>query len=79
MVFLGTSTGLYSTKMINGASTLWTQEGANSIGNVIVPMLKVGEDGFIAVATHGNGILASSYPLSVDTDKETAFVSYYHL
>ncbi len=55
--FVGTSTGLYATDTLMGPNTVWQQLGANSIGNVVVDMLKTREsDGFIAVATHGNGV-----------------------
>ena len=37
--FAATSTGLYSTTELNGNSTLWVQEGASTIGNVVVNMV----------------------------------------
>ncbi len=53
----GTSTGLYSTTSLNGAETVWVQEGASTIGNVVVDMIAVREsDGFVAVGTHGRGV-----------------------
>lgn len=52
----GTSTGLYSTTSLNGSETVWVQEGASTIGNVVVDMIAVREsDGFVAVGTHGKG------------------------
>ena len=61
MYFVGTSTGLYSTTSLNGASTTWVQESAESLGNVVVDGL-VGRqsDGYIAVATHGAGVFTVS-------------------
>ncbi len=57
MYFVGTSTGVYSTTSLNGASTTWVQEAPDAIGNVIVRGLVGREsDGYIAVATHGAGI-----------------------
>ena len=57
MYFVGTSTGLYSTTSLNGTSTTWVHEGAQSIGNVVVDALAGREsDGYIAVATHGAGV-----------------------
>ncbi len=54
--FLGTSTGLYSTSYIDGMYTVWEQEAATSIGNVVINMIDAREaDGFVAVATHGTG------------------------
>ncbi|NBC16421.1 MAG: hypothetical protein GVY18_03790, partial [Bacteroidetes bacterium] len=68
--FVGTSTGLYSTDAFDGANTVWAQEGATSIGNVVVDMVRVRQDklglstdGYVAVATHGNGIYDTFYPV----------------
>jgi hypothetical protein len=60
--FAGTSSGLFSTAKLNGDSTIWTKEGAGTIGNVIVDMISAREtDGFIAVATHGNGVYSTFF------------------
>lgn len=59
--FVGTSTGLYSTTTLDGNSTVWTQEGASVIGNVVVTMIKTREDGHVAVGTHGNGMYSANY------------------
>ncbi|MCS7155158.1 MAG: T9SS type A sorting domain-containing protein [Bacteroidota bacterium] len=57
---VGTSTGLYSAEALEGRNTVWRQEGARTIGNVVVSMLAARpEDGFVAVATHGNGVYAA--------------------
>lgn len=61
VLFVGTTTGLYSTTAIDGMSTVWRQEGAATIGNVIVDMIDAREvDGTVAVATWGNGIFSAS-------------------
>ena len=58
--YVATSTGLYSTNNLNGASTIWTQEGASTIGNVVCPMVVTRQvDGLVAVATHGEGIYSA--------------------
>ena len=58
--FVGTSTGLYSTALLNGVNTVWEQEGDNSIGNVPVNMIAArNSDGLIAVGTHGSGVFSS--------------------
>ena len=58
--FVGTSTGLYSTTTLDGTSTVWTQEGSSTIGNVVVDMIDIRDsDGYIAVGTHGNGFYKS--------------------
>jgi photosystem II stability/assembly factor-like uncharacterized protein len=58
---LGTSTGLYSTTSLNGTETVWVQEDVAGIGNVVVPMVRTRADGFIAVATHGNGLYSGRF------------------
>lgn len=61
--FVGTSVGLYSTELLDGDNTIWSQEGANSIGLVPVNMITTRlDDGIIAVGTHGNGMYSSSLP-----------------
>lgn len=58
--FAGTSAGLFSTDALDGANTVWEMEGANTIGNVIINMVKVRPyDGKIVVGTHGNGVYSS--------------------
>lgn len=62
-LFVGTSTGLYSTDVINGSSTVWTQEGASTIGNMHVNMIESRTfDGKMAIATHGAGFYTSYMP-----------------
>jgi photosystem II stability/assembly factor-like uncharacterized protein len=59
--YLGTSTGLYKTKTLNGASTAWVKVKSDIIGSVIVNDIDVNpSDGKIAVGTHGRGIFAGS-------------------
>lgn len=59
--FVGASTGLYMTTTLNGTSTSWTQEGATSIGNVPVSMVKSRTaDGFVAIGTHGKGMFSAT-------------------
>lgn len=58
---LGTSTGLYSTTNLNGSATTWVQEGANTIGNVVVPFLDSRvTDGLVVAGTHANGIYSAT-------------------
>ena len=58
--FVGGSTGLYATATLNGLTTVWIQQGANTIGKSIVDMIAVRPaDGLIAVATHGNGMYSA--------------------
>ena len=60
--FAGTSTGLYSTSTLNGTSTKWVLEGAETIGNMVVDMISGRpSDGYIAIATHGNGMYSARF------------------
>ena len=62
VVFVGTSVGLFSTTALKGDSTVWTQESPGLMGNVIVDMIDTRPtDGFVAVATHGNGVYSTYY------------------
>ena len=59
--FIGTSTGLYSTTVLNGSDTEWALESSQMIGNVVVDALAGrSSDGFVVVGTHGNGVFSSS-------------------
>ncbi len=61
MYFAGTSTGIYSTAYLDGEYTVWQQEGAATIGNVVVDMLDARHsDGLIAAATHGAGVFTNT-------------------
>jgi hypothetical protein len=58
--FVGTSTGLYATKKIDGMQTIWTREGANSIGTQVVTMMDHRTiDGRMVVSTYGSGVFGS--------------------
>ncbi len=59
--YVGTSVGLYSTTALSGSTTVWAQEGATSIGNVIVSSIDARtSDGVIAVGTHANGVYSNT-------------------
>jgi hypothetical protein len=58
--FAGTSVGLFSTTKLDSMNTVWVQEGASTIGNVVIDMIDVRQsDGFLAVDTHGNGVYST--------------------
>ncbi|MBL7990824.1 MAG: T9SS type A sorting domain-containing protein [Candidatus Kapabacteria bacterium] len=60
-IFLGTSTGLYSTSRLDGANTTWAQEGASVIGNVPVTGVVARQvDGYVAIATFANGMYSTN-------------------
>ena len=55
--------------------TVWTQEAANEIGNVVCTMLDWrNNDGTLAVATHGMGVFTTQItaPLPVELSSFTA-------
>ncbi len=73
--YVGTSIGLFSTELLNGANTIWAQEGATTIGNVVINMIQSRTfDNTIVVATHGNGIYSNKIftPSAVDKISSTA-------
>lgn len=80
LCLVATSTGLYSTNKLDGMNTVWHQEGADVIGNVVVTMIDVRQsDGYVAVATHGNGMFSTVVQaLGVDepTQPTAAFSIY---
>jgi photosystem II stability/assembly factor-like uncharacterized protein len=60
LYLVGTSIGLFGTDELDGLNTTWIQLGPNSIGNVVVDMIKTRElDGTIVIATHGNGVYSA--------------------
>jgi hypothetical protein len=65
--FAGTSTGLYSTTALSGASTAWVQEGSTTIGNVVVDMVVSRPlDGLVVAATHANGMYSATVVTSAE-------------
>ena len=60
--FAGTSVGLYMTTQLDGANTVWEQQAADVIGNVVVPYLDVRPiEGILMAATHGTGVFIGQY------------------
>jgi hypothetical protein len=56
LYLVATSIGVYSTSQPNGSQTQWSQEGANSIGNVVVEYITSRRsDARIVAGTHGRG------------------------
>ncbi len=59
--FAGTSTGLYETTQLNGMSTVWVQQGAETIGMVDVESVATRNvDGTVLAGTFGNGVYSST-------------------
>ncbi len=66
MYFVATSTGVYSTTELAGEETVWLQEGASTIGNVVVDMLDSRQtDRLVVAATHGNGIYSAQATIDI--------------
>ncbi len=58
--FLATSVGIFSTATLNGANTVWIQEGATPIGNAVVDMIVARpSDGVVVAGTHGRGVYST--------------------
>jgi hypothetical protein len=68
--FCATSTGLYSTDTLithtTTQGTTWVQESPNGIGSTVVSHVEVRpSDGFVAAATHGNGMFTAQFDPAV--------------
>lgn len=61
---VGTSTGLYYTTSLAGDATKWTQDSKNVIGDDIIPYVKTRDDGYVALAAHGNGMFDAKLPVT---------------
>ena len=60
--FAGTSTGLYSTTVLDDRRTVWQHEGSMTIGNVVVDMLDArASDGLVVAGTHGAGVFSATF------------------
>lgn len=54
---LATSIGLFTTRRLNGNNTVWTQESADQMGNVVVAMVRSrSSDNRVVAGTHGRGL-----------------------
>jgi len=81
--FAGTSVGLFSSTNLDGMNTVWHQEGASTIGNVVIDMIDVRQsDGFVVVGTHGNGVYSThvtEYPSAVQEEEESRRIASFAL
>ena len=67
-IMLSTSTGMYFTSVLNGGSTVWTQQAVSTIGNVVCVQTDFRPaDNTLVVATHGRGSFQTviTEPISV--------------
>lgn len=59
---VGTSTGIYSTQLLDGTSTDWGQEGENELGFSVVEQIASRlSNGDVAAGTHGRGMFLGSF------------------
>ncbi len=59
--WVAASTGLYATNHLLGNSTVWVQQGVNTIGNAVCDMVDIRPgDGLVAVATHARGVYTAN-------------------
>ena len=57
LYLVGTTVGLFGTRDLDGANTVWQQIGAQEFGATIVEDIKYrSSDGLLVVATFGNGV-----------------------
>jgi len=62
MVYVvGTSTGIYSTRMLEGGGTEWGQEGVDELGFSVVEQVASRTNGDVAAGTHGRGMFFGSF------------------
>ncbi len=59
---VGTSTGIYSTQLLDGTNTDWGQEGVNELGFSVVEQIASRiSNGDVAAGTHGRGMFLGSF------------------
>jgi len=78
--FAGTSVGLFHTNELKGEETIWNIVGAETISHNIVSAIESRlEDGFVAIATHGNGVFSANTPPSYSITNVTELDENFHL
>jgi hypothetical protein len=69
-IFLaGTSLGLYFTQDLAGDETIWEEVGGDILGNLIVDMLEIRPDGYVAIATQGGGVYTAQIGITEGVDE----------
>ncbi len=77
-IFAATSTGLYSTRNLNGQNTVWRKENF-AIGNSVADEVVTRKDGFIAVAAHGSGLFSARFPIIANPLPESSLTTAFLL
>lgn len=66
LYLVGTSTGMYGTVALNGATTVWEKIGAAEIAqSPIISMRLRASDNKMCLGTHGNGLFMLTFPMAV--------------
>lgn len=67
---VGTSTGLYATDVLSGATTAWTRLGTTAdLGLAVTVEMRLRKsDNKLAVGTHGNGMFMLEFPAALPVD-----------
>lgn len=63
----GTSAGVFVTQYLNGPGTVWQAESPDLIGNMAIDVIDSRQsDKYTIVGSHGGGIFASNYDISIE-------------
>lgn len=61
--YVATSVGLFKANSLNGNNTSWSRVNIRNTGENVVVQVKSRKDGFIALATHGNGLISGKFEI----------------
>ncbi len=76
---IATSVGVYSSSQMNGTGTVWTQEGSDVIGKVVVEYITSRKsDGTVVAGSHGRGAFVGKY-ISTGIEDENNFPTSFQL
>jgi hypothetical protein len=77
---VGTSTGVYSTRTLDGDNTVWEQESADLIANTVTEYIDSRKvDATVVAGTHGRGIFIGKYDTSLSTGGPPVDPESFHL
>ncbi len=80
LYLVATSTGVYSTEVLNDMNTVWSLEAPSLIGNVVVEIIASRRsDGVVVVATHGRGAFRGKISGSVSVNDKDEIPTTYSL
>jgi photosystem II stability/assembly factor-like uncharacterized protein len=80
LYLVATSTGVYSTEILDGMNTVWSLEAPSLIGNVVVETIAGrSSDGVVVVATHGRGAFMGKITGAVSVNDNANIPTSYSL